>query len=222
MTSTLYCTIQRGTGSVTDYGPAGNNTLTALSVEPSGPGAIGTATISLNDIAAGYDIRTRDYVKIYESSDGGVTIDDRIFIGFVEDRQREIVPGTVLVKWTIKCQDCNVLEDWLRQQAVTGTGITDSGVTRIDWQIQRICRAVTYNNTGAGSATFDDTSGMALTAALTTDITFSYQQMSLRDMIDKRLKAYQSSYTSERPKHFMGFTTDGRGRWFRASAERVR
>jgi hypothetical protein len=28
-------------------------------------------------------------------------------------------------------------------------------------------------------------------------------------MIDKRLKAYQSSYTSQRPKHFMGFTTTG-------------
>jgi hypothetical protein len=178
MTSTLYCTIQRGTGSTTDYGPAGNNSLTSLSVEPSGPGAIGTATISLNDIAVGFDIRTRDYVKIYESSDGGTTIDDRIFIGFVEDRQREIVPGTVLVKWTIKCQDANVLEDWLRQQAVTLLGISDGGVTRIDQQIQRITRAVTTNNV-AGSCTFDDTSGIALTSVLTTDITFSYQQHSL-------------------------------------------
>ena len=158
----LYVWIKRGTGSTTDYGPQGLNVVQAIQGETSGPGVNGKATIHLFSNAAYYDIRKGDLVKIFESSNGGTTVDDWAFGGFVEDVERDAEKGTRIVWYVITCQDANVQLDWLRLQVPANGGwlVNDGGVTRLDLQLHRICSTCTTNTTT--TCTFDDASGMAL------------------------------------------------------------
>lgn len=220
----LYVQIQRGTGTTTNYGPDDLDVVTNVVLEAGGPDTIGKATITLKDEGVGYDIRSKDYVKIFESSDGGTTLTNRHFIGFVETYEQELVKGTNLVWWTLNCQDANILLDWLRVHDLASGFVFQQGASTrlgshlgVDGQIERICEYATRNGT-ASDATFEATAGNELASSqLFGNFAFQFVGVTLRHMVADRIDAMirVNGPTPPNAQFHMGYTTSGAASAFR-------